>query len=200
MPNIIINYCGKATFGKPLKIFPATHVNEMTRLKALKECVLQIHTFAPLQFHNYGINSHNGDTHTITRNVTLAAWILLKAMIHSKMTIGHCKYHYTLIKENNITIAHEDDDIAKQYHIENGARYFVFTTPITMCISGDGGALKKKPKYVKGLTVVMMLRIIALSLSLAHCKNTGIPILLSSLGEKNPRLKQYIRNVLNTIS
>ena len=172
----------------------------MSRLNALKQCVWKINRFAPIQIHNYDLNCNNGDTHTITRNITLAAWILLKSMIHSKMTYGHCKYHYSMVNEENIKIAAENDNVVQDYGLEIGCRYFEFDIPITMCISGDGGALTKKPKYAHAMTVVMMLRIIGLSLSLAHCKNTGIPILLSSLDEKHPRLKKYIANILQTIS
>ena len=123
------------------------------------------------------------------RNAVQGLKCILETQLNSDMLFGHSPYNYSAIgKPIRCAAPH----IAHtKYNIPIGELYYEFTDPVTVCLTGDGGILPRVP-YGTPTTPIAFLRVLSLNDTLQHCRHSGIPVLLSSLSDKNPIIEKWL--------
>lgn len=143
-----------------------------------------------------------GDAHTILRLCVDALKIIIRAVIDAKVTQGHSPFHNLAILEKygnnplNFMICEPNSDAHRSYHVPIGSKYVIMRREIPFVVTGDGGRLKKTSNDVD-ITAILILRVLCFNSYVVHSKHNCVPLLISSLGDKDMNVKDYIQHILD---
>ena len=132
--------------------------------------------------------------HSLIRNGFEALVLYLGSFINNEMCRGYSKYHWSMIKETDIQVCN-DLHFAATYKIDLNDRYYKFDELLTLCLTGDGaGNVKNSPCNVKNIALAF-LKVFAFENDLLQCRHAGILVLLSSLGDSDRRVVEYMQKI-----
>ena len=151
----------------------------------------KLYTMAPI-IEDFGQTSSLPDPICIRRNVLQALKCIISVQLDCDMLVGHSPYNYSAIGEPTkctyVHSAHTD------YNIPIGDQFYEFKTPITTCVTGDGGYMPRVP-YGTPTIPAAFLRVLSLNDCLQHCKHSGILILLSKLSDHHPNIETWMDEI-----
>ena len=134
------------------------------------------------------------DPHTLVRNGFEALVLYLSSFINNQMCRGYSKYHWSAVRKDDIKVCN-DASFATTYNIDLNDKYYKFDELLTLCVTGDGaGNVKNSPCNVKNVALAF-LKVFAFENDLLQCRHAGILVLLSSLGDKDRRVVDYMQQI-----
>ena len=192
---------GKATFSfNKTKVIDGLNVDLSMSLenreRFLQIVLNKIHHYAPWTKICDKTDVYKTDPTTMLRDCLDGARAYMSAILDSECVHGHSIYHYSEISETYTCYANH---IAHTYfHIPVGDTYCIFPETLTICITGDGGRMKRVP-VVTGTIPFVFVRCLALNDSLQHCKHGGICCLASKLNDKDSLIESYVPQIIDKI-
>ena len=140
----------------------------------------------------YSFKGSLDDPHTILRNALMASVVVMKSYLLSKLCYGHSWYH-----ESNI-IDDKCVEVSVMHHlyyntldIPIGFKVYEFPKTLTIVVTGDGGRIPKVPMGTPNMALAFV-RVLGLKDYAHHSRHSGLPILISRLGDKHEDLPQYL--------
>ena len=153
-----------------------------------------LHRLAPI----YTDEDEKGDPHTIYRFAWDAMRLGMFVYLQSECVQGHSPWHETNIVINNITTCTYINQKYLDMGINIGEKVYEWHNVLTVCVTGDGGRLPKVPNGTP-IIACAFLRILGLNDYAHHSRHSGVPILLSRLGDNHPEIPKYMSIVCTNL-
>ena len=148
----------------------------------------------------YTFKGDLSDPHTIIRDAKQAMICVMRSYLLSEMCFGHSPYHESKIIEEevqHVTFMHHL--YAHDLRIPLGARVYEFPQLLTVCITGDGGRIPKVPMNTP-LIALAFVRVLGLNYYAHHSRHSGLPVMISKLGDHHPNLPGYMFEVCQNLN
>ena len=137
--------------------------------------------------------------HSMVRSGYDALLCYIDAFINNKMCQGYSVYHSTSVDGEDIDVCEADDDYLIDLGIKVGERYFHFDKKLVVCLTGDGASgVKNTPHNVYTLALAF-LKVFMFDYELIQSRHAGICVLLSSLGDKDDRVVNYVQGIFDSL-
>ena len=138
------------------------------------------------------------------RDLKKALVLYMCGHMNAKSVTGYSDFHYSCIDTNNIGTARPIvamDAIRQEWDLEPGDRYYVWPKKLPCCITGDGFTASHVPQDSKYMAA-SFLKANAFKPHMQHCRQGGILVLLSALGDHDQRvvenMQELVRNMGDT--
>ena len=140
-----------------------------------------------------GEEEHN--PHSLIRNGMQALLLYIDEFINNQMCQGYSIYHSTSVYDRDIDVCEEIDEDLIELGVEIGQSYFYFDSKLILSLTGDGASgVKNTPSNVCNLAIAF-LKVFLFEYDLLQCRHAGICVLLSSLGDSDTRIVDYIQRI-----
>lgn len=159
----------------------------------MRQWVRKIHLRAPWTLHG-----RQDKPHSMVRSGYDALLCYIDAFINNKMCQGFSIYHHSSVDEEEIDICEANDDHLIALGINVGEKYFYFNDKLVVSLTGDGGSgVKNTPHDVYTLAVAF-LKVFCFQYDLLQGRHAGICVMLSSLGDKDDRVVDYVQGIADS--
>lgn len=158
-----------------------------------------IHSESPIEC--YG-DLTNYDT--VLRDCKQGINAYVSRLMDSIIGQGHSPFHHTYILEminydlESLPICEAGSDADILYNIPIGWPYVLHPRQLPVSVTGDGGQLKKTSTDVI-ITALLFFRILCYWKYIVHSKYNLVPLLISSRGDKDPVVGDYIQKILDNV-
>ena len=192
---MIVDPNGRATFGNVRRRINADGtLSQRGNTKTINHTIMQQWLYKIEKISGWNHYGSYDNPHTLIRNGYDALVLYLGSFINNEMCRGYSKYHWSTVNPKDIKVCN-DASFAQKYNIDLNDKYYEFDELLTLCLTGDGaGNVKNSPCNVKNVALAF-LKVFAFENDLLQCRHAGILVLLSSLGDSDRRVVNYMQQI-----
>ena len=137
--------------------------------------------------------------HTLLRNLWWALFLYMDSFINNKMCQGYSIYRPSEGYDERFIETCDEASFAERYHISVGERFYLWDEKLILSLTGDGASnVKNTPNDVYTMCLAY-LKVFAFEYDLLQCRHAGIPVLISSLPDKDDRVANYMQKLSNQL-
>ena len=151
------------------------------------------------------VDSLNHEPRLLTRSLGPACLEWLDRHMNAKGVIGYSNFHYSLINTApEFTVKHisvvplpvtsEEQQLMEQYELQRGEKFVIWPYSLPVCQTGDGFTGSHLPFDEKKMAMSYV-NVCAFKPELAHCRQAGVLVLLSSFGDKDLRVIKVMQQL-----
>lgn len=158
------------------------------------DLVAKIHEKAPVEF--------EGDADQLLyRDLTKALAIYMGCHMNALSVTGYSDFHYSLIDTDLIQYAQPlpaFDPIRDEWGLEVGDKYYEWPKQLPCCITGDGFS-GSHVSYDQKYMAMTFLKANAFKPDMQHCRQAGIMVLFSTLGDHDQRVVDKMQELVTAM-